>query len=199
VAVTSGITGRRLEPEARRAQLIELGLAQLQAHGELSALDRISEAAGISRGLLFHYFPSKRDFRVAVVRAAADMLLAVTDPDPDLEPLQRLHAGLSNYVDFVTSNQWLYHALLRGAGGADDELQAIFDATRARIVERVMDGLGLVEQTPAVRASLRGWVGFVEESTLEWLRRSDMPRADLVRVQEQTLVRIVEIVAELQA
>jgi AcrR family transcriptional regulator len=197
VAVTSGIRARRLEPEARRAQLIELGLAQLQAHGELAALDRISEAAGISRGLLFHYFSTKRDFKVAVVKAAADMLLDVTDPDPTLEPLERLHAGLRNYVDFVTENQSLYLALLRGAAGADDELQAIFDGTRARIVERVMDGLGLVEQTPAIRTALRGWVGFVEESTLEWLRHDDMTRADLVSVQEQTLVRIVEVVAAL--
>ncbi len=197
MAVTSVIRARRLEPEARRAQLIELGLAQLQAHGELAALDRISEAAGISRGLLFHYFATKRDFKVAVVNAAADMLLDVTDPDPTLEPLERLHAGLGNYVDFVTENQSLYLALLRGAAGADDELQAIFDGTRTRIVERVMDGLGLVEQTPAIRSALRGWVGFVEESTLEWLRHDDMTRADLVSVQEQTLVRIVEVVAAL--
>ena len=198
MAVTSGITGKRLEAQARRTQLIELGLAQLALRGELEALDRISEAAGISRGLLFHYFPTKRDFRVAVVRAAAEMLLTVTDPDPTLDPLQRLHAGLSNYVDFVTENRSLYHALLRGAAGADDDLQAIFDETRMRIVERVMDGLGIVEQTPATRTALRGWVGFVEESTLEWLRHDqDMPRADLVAVQEQTLVRIVEAVASL--
>jgi AcrR family transcriptional regulator len=197
MAVTSVIRGKRLDPEARRAQLIELGLQELESRGELAALDRISQKAGISRGLLFHYFPTKRAYRVAVVRAAAERLLDVTDPAPTLDPISRLRAGLRGFSGFVSENRSLYLALLRGAAGADPELVQIFDATRERIVEVLVEGLGVSAEIPIVRTSLRGWVGFVEESTLEWLRHGGVDRDVLVQVQEQTLIRLMETIAPL--
>jgi AcrR family transcriptional regulator len=196
MVVTSG-NRVRLEPEARKAQLIELGLRELETRGELSAIDRISEAAGISRGLLFHYFRTKKAYRVAVIRAAAERLLEASDPAPELDPIGRLHAGLRGFSGFVSENRSLYLALLRGAAGADPELQEIFDETRERLVERVIEGLGVSAHVPVVRTALRGWVGFVEESTLEWLRHGGVEQDTLVGVQEQTLIRLMETVAPL--
>jgi AcrR family transcriptional regulator len=193
-------SGKRLDPAARRAQLIALGLEFLRTNpGELQAVDRIAEAAGISRGLLFHYFPTKRAYHVAVVRAAADLLLHVTDPDPKLDALARLHAGLDSYISFVEENSALYTSLLRGAAGGDDELQSIFDETREKLVHRVVDGLGLIDPSPLMRSALRGWVGSVEEATLDYLRNGDVDRAALVTLLERTLVRSVEIATELDA
>ena len=106
-------------------------------------IDAIAAAAGISRGLLFHYFPSKRDFHVAVVRAAADELLARTAPDPALPLLGRLRAGLEAFIDYVGENPDAYVALVRGAAGSDEDLHAVFDDTRAAICRRVHDALGL--------------------------------------------------------
>ena len=64
-------------------------------------VDEIAEAAGISRGLLFHYFPTKRDFYVAVAREAARQLLEVTEPDPTLHHMERLHASLAEGIPNV--------------------------------------------------------------------------------------------------
>src|SRR3989442_8847580 len=102
----------RLDPEARRAQLVQLGL-QMLAGRPLDQLpvDEIAAAAGISRGLLFHYFPTKRDFGLAVARAAALHLLEQADPDPSLNPLERLRQGLDAFVPFVQRNRELYLAL----------------------------------------------------------------------------------------
>src|SRR5436305_13021702 len=86
----------RLDPEARRAQLIELGLRMLSSDSvDRVPVDEIAEAAGISRGLLFHYFPTKRDFYAAVAQEAARRLLVVTEPDPALHHTERLHATLA--------------------------------------------------------------------------------------------------------
>ena len=76
----------RLSPEARRAQLIDLGVEVLATRtlAELS-VEEIADRAGISRGLLFHYFDSKHDFRVAVVREVARHMLEL--PAPDLTAL----------------------------------------------------------------------------------------------------------------
>src|SRR5215467_12837685 len=123
---------RRLDADARRRQLIELGLAMLSREPrEQVAIDRIAEAAGISRGLLFHYFPTKRDYHVAVVRAAAERMLEVTEPDPDVPLDERLRVSLTAYIAFVEDNHALYVSLVRGAAGRDEELQEIFDETRA--------------------------------------------------------------------
>jgi AcrR family transcriptional regulator len=195
--VTSATRTRvRLDAEARRAQLIELGLRMLSAQAlDRVPIDDIAEAAGISRGLLFHYFPTKRDFYVEVVRAAAERLLAVTEPDPELPHMERLRESLAAFVDYVGDNKDLYVALVRGAAGGDDELQAIFDATRATTVDRVLDALGMDDPSPIVRTAVRGWVGFLEESTLDWLRHHDVDRDELVSIQEQVLVRALEAAA----
>lgn len=186
MSVTSG---KRLEAAERRAQLILLGLDHLRAHpGEISSLDRIAEAAGISRSLLFHYFPTKHAYKVAVVQAAADLLLDVTAPDPSLEPMPRLHASLGAFIGFVDEHHAVYTSLLRGSSGSDDELQRIFDATREQMAARVIEGLGLTESSPLIRTTLRGWIGFVEEATLDYLRNRDIERPKLIALFERALI-----------
>ena len=155
-------------------------------------VDEIAETAGISRGLLFHYFPTKRDYYVAVAAEAARRLLEVTEPDLAVHPMERLHASLAAYVDYVAENEALYIALVRGVAGSDKELQAISEATRATVATRVIEALGLGDPDPAVRTAVRGWVGFIEETTLDWLRNRDLDRDRLIAVQEQMLVHALE-------
>jgi AcrR family transcriptional regulator len=179
---------RRLDADARRRQLIELGLEMLTLEsGEQIAVDRIAEAAGISRGLLFHYFPTKRAYYVAVVEAAATRMLAVIAPDPRVPPEQRLRAGLAAYIRVVSDNQARYVSLVRGAAGRDDELREIFDRTRDQIVERLVQNVGLRQLSPSVRLALYGWLAFVEESTIDWLRHHDVPEPSLIQLQEHVL------------
>jgi AcrR family transcriptional regulator len=192
--VTTRTRAARLDPEERRGQLIELGLRMLSSESaDRVPVDEIAEAAGISRGLLFHYFPTKRDFYVAVAKEAARRLLEVTETDPTLHHMERLHASLGAYVDYVTANEALYIALVRGAAGSDKELQAISEETRAESARRVVESLGLDDPDPAVRMAARGWVGFIEETTLDWLRHGrDIDRDRLLAVQEQVLVHALE-------
>src|SRR5258706_14546667 len=85
----------RLDVDERRAQLVELGLAHFgeRAYDDVS-IDAIADAAGISKGLLYHYFPTKRAYYAATVKEAAARLVASTDTDDSAPPLERLHAGL---------------------------------------------------------------------------------------------------------
>ena len=45
------------------------------------SLDQVAVEAGISRGLLFHYFPTKTDFYLACIAAAGRRILRNTAPD----------------------------------------------------------------------------------------------------------------------
>ena len=70
----------RLAPEARRAQLIALGVELLATRRlEELSVELTAKTAGISRGLLFHYFASKQEFHLEVARAAAAEMLRRTE------------------------------------------------------------------------------------------------------------------------
>ncbi|MGH9136356.1 MAG: TetR/AcrR family transcriptional regulator [Acidimicrobiales bacterium] len=183
---------RRLDPAARRAQLVGLGVDLLRSVPvDKIALDRVAKAAGISKGLLFHYFPTKRDYQEAVIRAAAAELLERVDVDPSLPPLERLRAGIEAFVDFVDEQPQTYVSIVRGAG-SNDRLLALFEDTRRAVVDLIIEGLGIDEPPPILRIIVRGWVAMVEESTLEWLRNTPVSRDELVDM----LLRSAEAVVD---
>jgi AcrR family transcriptional regulator len=170
----------RLQVDERRAQLLALGLQLFTDHtyDELS-IDDIAGAAGISKGLLYHYFPSKRDYYVEVVRMAAGHLVERTaEAGVDASPDSLLH-GLDAYLDFVEQHARSFTAVMRGGVGSDAEVQGIVEAARAAIADRIVSRLGVGDPAPLLRAALRGWIGFVEAASLDWLARRDLPREEL--------------------
>jgi AcrR family transcriptional regulator len=185
----------RLDPAARRAQLVGLGLEMLSTRPlDQVAIDDIAAEAGISRGLLFHYFPTKRDFHAAVVQAAADDLVDRTDTDPSLPLAAQLRAGVEGFLDYVAENRAAYVALLRGAGGGGPELRAVLDHTRDRITARLLDRLHMAGPTPArLWLVARGWVAFSEEVSLGWLDHDDMDRAEVVALLVDALVALAAL------
>jgi AcrR family transcriptional regulator len=192
-------TRTRLSPTARRAQLIQLGLELL---GERTLdqvqVEDVAAAAGISKGLVFHYFPTKRDFHAALVREAADLLLAATAPDPALPREQRLRAGLEAFTDFVDINRSAYLALARSAAG-DPQTFAVFEQFRAVVCQRIHDELaedvGAASPPALVRVAVRGWVALAEEAIVEWLRDEAAPRDHVLDLVHDALGDLVAIAA----
>jgi AcrR family transcriptional regulator len=167
---------RRLTRDERRAQLLAIGRRQVERTSfDGLSTDVVADEAGISRGLLFHYFPSRDAYVVALAEDAARELLEVTDPDPDLPPLARLRQGLAAYVDYVVAHRGMYLALIRGASGGKPEMQAVFERTRGALAERVLEGLGEdpAAAAPTLRLVARGYIAFVEEVVVAWLREPD--------------------------
>ena len=172
----------RLSTDARREQLVALGIEIFSERpfDEVS-IDDIAAAAGISKGLLYHYFPSKRDFYVAVVCEAADEMQAVTETDPDLPAIERLTAGLDRYLEYVETHARGFATVLRAGIGSDPEVASIVEDVRAAMAGRILEDLPLEGGPPpaGVRIAVRGWVGFAEAASLEWLERREIPRDEL--------------------
>ncbi len=184
----------RLSPEARRAQLLELGVQMLTSRtlDELS-VEALAEQAGISRGLLFHYFKNKQEFHRAVVQQAADDLLETTAPDFALDPLPRLTQSLEHYVDYVRVNYHAYISLVRGAASGDEALREIFDRTRAELTSRITDNVAVfgLSDGPAVRLLARGWSAMVEEAVLAWVPDPQISEPELLRVLTAALPAVL--------
>ncbi len=182
--MTSTQPGRiRMTPDDRREQLLALGVRLLSSRSvdELS-IDMLAEEAGISRGLLYHYFGNKHDFHRAVVRKAADDLIRVTAPPAAGRPLDRLARSLEAYVDYVVANYAGYTSLVRGAASGDDTLREIYEEARSVLTDRIFDAAEedgrlldvlVVEDTPASRLMVRGWAAMVEEVVTSWVRKPD--------------------------
>jgi AcrR family transcriptional regulator len=163
------------------------------------AIDQIAKHAGISRGLLFHYFPSKRDFHLAVVEAAAQELLDRTAADHRRPVTDQLRASIEAFVGYLTDHRATYVSLVRGAAGGDTELQEIFDRTRTAFCERILQGLGAEAPVlPSVNAVVRGWVAFVDEVTIDWLSQPEpeLSRSRLIDLLEKSLVALVTMAAD---
>jgi len=181
---------RRLNVEDRRAQLLELALELFagRTYEEIS-IDEIAKAAGVSKGLLYHYFPGKRAFYVAAVRHAATQLLEETRIErtgpPDLDDVRR---GLDRYLDYVERHATAYVFLLEGGMASDPEVRRIIDETRRAFVARAIEGLDVTEEQPALRVMMRGYVAFAETAILDWLEHGEPDRETL----RELLVRICE-------
>jgi AcrR family transcriptional regulator len=175
----------RLDADARREQLVQVGAAMLpRVPLDQIAADAVAREAGVSKGLVFHYFPTKRDLHVAVLRVTAAQLLAELDHDPALPIPERLRAGLDAFVAFIERQPANYQAIARTAG-SDPQLLAVFEDTRNGVVEIIARALGVTDLPPTLRIVIRGWIAMVEESVLHWLDEKPISREALIDFQQR--------------
>jgi AcrR family transcriptional regulator len=171
----------RLQVDQRRAQLIEAGAGLFAEHAfEEISMRQIADAAGISKPLLYHYFPSKIElFKAAVAEQAAE-LQALIEPSGAGTPFEQLTRSLDAYLAWIDGHSRAWGKLMQSAATlpeAGEIVERFRTATLSQVVERVT---GETEPAPALRAALRGWLGFVDAVLLEWVERRDLNR-DQVR------------------
>ncbi|MGW0179502.1 TetR/AcrR family transcriptional regulator [Nocardia sp. NPDC003345] len=184
----------RLSPDERRTQLITLGVKMLGERAiEDISVSEIAAQAGISRGLLFHYFPTKQDFQLEVVRHANAELLARVIPDPTLGLFEMLRDSVGRYIDYVSENRTSYLALLRGPASSSPDLAGLVDQTRRAIVGIILTQVPLTpeeREQPRLVLAVRGWVAFTEETTLSWLRDESIARDELIDLLVESLLAL---------
>ena len=175
--------GRRLAPAERRAALVEIGkqLFTSHAYDDLS-IDEVAQLAGVSKGLLYHYFQSKRGFYVATIRQLGDELIDVTRLDTDEALDDALRRVLQAFYAFLADNGRLFRTLVRGGIGNDDEVEQIVDDVRSRMLRRFAQRLGLDEPSPDLRVRLYAWLGAVEAVAVDRVDHGDLTEAAFVQI-----------------
>jgi AcrR family transcriptional regulator len=170
----------RLHIDKRRAQLIEMGIDLFSRHAyETISIDGLAESAKISKGLLYHYFGSKRDFYVETVRAASRRLRLLTAPDPELPPAARLRAAVDAHLRYVQEHGAVYSAVYRSGLAIAPEIQSILEEHRAIMIRYVLQAMGMTKARPLLLAALRAWVAMVEGASLEWIAKPSVTRVEL--------------------
>src|SRR4051794_965098 len=172
----------RLDVDERRRRLLELGRGLFTQHpyDELS-MAAIAREAGISKALLYHYFPSKQAYFVATLQEAAAELADRVRPDEGQSPAMQLSQALDAWLAWVDENRDGYGKLLRGATAAPevrDLVDRVRDQTAGMIVARLWgDGDGTAP--PEIRTVVRGWLWFMDGACLDWVEHYDLDRAQM--------------------
>jgi AcrR family transcriptional regulator len=172
----------RLEHDERREQILATArtLFTRRPYGDVSTIE-IAEAAGVTRGLLHHYFGTKRSLYLEVVKDLVDSpVLSVLDAitATPVDQIPRWEDSVALWMDVVETNReaWLV-AISAGETGSDRAMHDILDEARERTASQVIAVLGLDERrTPEVRALVRAFGGFAEVVTREWLQRGRLSK-----------------------
>jgi AcrR family transcriptional regulator len=190
----------RMDPDARRDQILRAAarLFSRRPYSDVSISD-IAGEAGIARGLLHHYFGSKRELYLEIVRIAARAPLGAQAPEA-LGTAQAWTTVVDSFLGAVDHNptQWL-NAVNAGGPERDDEVAAILDEAREILADQTLVAIGLEDRAhdPAARAFVRAWGGFVQELTVEWIGRGRIDREAVRRAMLATLPLLVEHVLPL--
>lgn len=175
---------RRLSVEERRSQLLTSAL-NLFAHRapEEVSLDDVAEAAGVSRPLVYRYFPGgKQQLYEAALRSAADELQHCFDEPREGPLLPRLSRALDRYLTFVDEHDTGFSALLQGGSVVEtSRTTAIVDGVRRVAAEHILSHLGVSGPGPRLRMTIRMWITAVEASSLIWLDEDKQPPAEELR------------------
>jgi AcrR family transcriptional regulator len=170
---------RRLGVEERRRQLLEQGaeLFTRFSYDELS-MRQIAKEVGISKALLYHYFPSKQAFFQATLGQAAEQLRARTEPDPDLPPLEQLRGSLEAFLELIDENDLAYRKLMETATSTS-EVRELVDDVRTRTAARILEGLYGDDVPPKAQIAVHGWLWFMDGACLNWIEHRDISRDEL--------------------
>jgi AcrR family transcriptional regulator len=187
---------RRLDHDERRQQILTCArrLFSERNYSAVSTTD-IAKEAGVARGLLNHYFGTKRELYLEVVRSLMRM---PTNPVP-LQPGRGIEVvieeSVERWLQMLEHNRGTWLAAIGARGlGRDAEVEAILDDARERAVDRLIEALQTYEAAtapPQLRATIRAYSGFAEAASIEWLERGRLTREQLQTLLVQGFLSIV--------
>lgn len=184
---------RRLDPETRRQQIVAAAarLYAVRPYDQVSNAE-LAAAAGVARGLIHHYFGTKRELFLEVMRS---QLMMPEAPLPELEDLpleQRARRTVAWILDAATTygQAWVSASGAANLHGSSD-IQQVVDEADDHAARLVLDALGLPDD-PHLRARLRTAAAFTKAVCREWLQRRTLSREEATDVITRTVLLLVE-------
>ncbi len=170
---------RRLDVDERRRQLLEKGAELFTSHPyEKLSMSKIAAEVGISKALLYHYFPSKQAYFEETLSAWAEQLRERTEPEPDLPPVEQLKGSLDAFLALIAENAVAYKNLMRSAAGVA-EIRELIEEVRLKTAQRILEALYAQEPPPKARTAISGWLWFIDGACLNWVEHRDIERDEL--------------------
>lgn len=186
----------RMQPGDRR-DLIVAAAARVFAerrYDDVSTTE-LARACGVSRGLLSHYFPTKRDLYVAVIGRLLDVPRLPVRVHPEGASLEeRVARSVADWVEMVVRSKEAWLAVSSFLGESrDEEISALLEEYVEGMVDQICDlaGLQALRERPVLRIALHGYSAFATTLTRRWLLGADLSREQIERLLRDTLTGLV--------
>ncbi|MDT4901477.1 MAG: hypothetical protein QOJ78_2407 [Pseudonocardiales bacterium] len=187
---------RRLEPDARREQILDCAVRLFgeRPYAAVSTTE-IARTAGVARGLLNHYFGTKRDLYLEVVRR----LVIVPGLERAAEGITgslrtRVERSVDWYLDTVSLHGRTFVAVTGAEGfGADPEIERILAEADNLAASAVLTAVGIPrdEQGAEQLAAVRTYGALAKAAVREWIRDGNLTREQLQLLLSQALITVV--------
>ena len=184
----------RLEADERRSQILRAASRVFAASGLAGAsMAQIAEEAGVARGLVNHYFGTKKELYLEVIRVMLTVPEVALTRLPQADLPTRADALVAWFLDVVSrhSTSWLGAITAGGMAGDADVDRVIAEAVDVA-ADRVLAAVGQPVNGGALHAMARAYVGLATSTAREWLQRGDLTRAQVHKLLTATLLTLVE-------
>ncbi len=188
---------RRLEPDQRREQILDCAITLFgeRPYAEVSTTD-IAREAGVARGLINHYFGSKRGLYLEVVRRMVTVPVADRSAVPDGPLAERVEFSVDWLLDVISARGKTWVAVLGTEGvGNDPEVERILAEADEMAAENLVRTVGMRDVEPAgaeLRAIVRAFGGMVKATGREWITHGTLTREQVQLVLTEQLTTLLE-------
>jgi AcrR family transcriptional regulator len=185
---------RRLEPDARREQILSVAVRLFGERGYAGvSTGDVAKGAGVARGLVNHYFGTKKELYLEVIRVMLTVPEVALDRLPQAGLPTRVDAIVAWFLDVVSrhSTSWL-GAITAGGLAADDDVNRVIAEAVDVAADRVLTAVGLPSGGGALHAMARSYVGLATSTAREWLQRGELTRAQVHKLLAGTLLAMVD-------
>ena len=161
----------RLDPEQRREKILNAANALFaeRAYDEVSVED-IARAAGVTRGLVHHYFGGRNDVYIGLLERIGAQREELPPPAGD-SPRARVTNSVSRWLDWTEANRTIWLATMaHGEHIADPEVRRVVaDLVRRAVGLVAAHHADIAEDSPRLRYALECWTGLNRAATRRWL------------------------------
>lgn len=196
MASVEPVPRQRLDPDERRRAILACAVRLFgeRPYAAVSTID-VAREAGVTRTLVHHYFGTKRDLYLNVVRE-----LLYVPPLEDIHlPSGTLHERVDACVGWLLTvveahgPSWV--AISGVEGVLDKEVQRMLDEADDLAAQRFIDVIGLDvrgRRAKVLKTAVRAYGGFGKAAIREWVVRKTLTRKQVHILLSDALVTIVE-------
>jgi AcrR family transcriptional regulator len=185
----------RLEADTRRDQILAAARRiYLRTSPDEASTTEIAREAGVTRGLVHHYFGTKRELYLAVVAGLAQELPDIVRTDTrDLPVEEMVEVNVTSLLDSIERDHELWQAVLGvEVVGRDPDVEALMSEARDAVIDRMARNQARgAEPTPELRLLLRIFLGAAETAAREWSLHRRATREQVHAVLKGTLLAMV--------